>query len=123
MKYFEKHLSDAQLKTTSLDSCSKLKYFCLFAAESGERRVERGRETRLRRRREEIRDRRSEAAMSRWKEKRRREQWRDLSEDSCVLVYQVAKSIRPQNLLRTRGKPRREGEIEELVFHTFVHFF
>ena len=60
-----------------------------------------------------------------WKEKRRTQQRRDLSGDrfNCsVLVDQVAKSLRPQNLFRPRGE-RGQGEIEKLVFETFVHVF
>ena len=84
--------------------------------------MERGRETATGlRRAEEGRGRRSEAAMSRRKEERRAEQWRDLSLFSCALLDQVAQSIRPQNLLRTRGKARGEGEIKVLVLQTFVH--
>ena len=112
------------MKTTSLDSGSKLKYFSLFAA-SG-RRMERGREAVTRLKTKESRG-GSEAMRGGWKEKRRTEERRDLNRFNCsvvvvVVVDQVAKSIRPQNLLRTRVE-RGQGEIEKLVSQTFVHLF
>ena len=116
-KYFEWHLSDAQMKTPSLDSGRKLKHFSLFAASGSGGEVER---TVARLRTKESRG-RSEAVRG-WKEKRRAEQGRDLSGDCSVLVDQVAESVRPQNLLRPRGE-RWQGEIQKLVFETFVHVF
>ena len=119
-KYFEWHLSDAQMKTPSLDSGRKLKHFSLFAASGSGGEVER---TVTRLRTKESRG-RSEAVRG-WKEKRRTEQRRDLSGDGfkcSVLVDQVAESVRPQNLLRPRGE-RWQGEIEKLVSETFVHVF
>ena len=106
------------MKTTSLDSGRKLKYFSLFAALGLE--VERGREAATGLGTKESRG-RSEA-MRGWKEKRRTQQWRDLRSNCSVVVDQVVKSIRPQNLLRPRGE-RGQGEIEKLVFETFVHVF
>ena len=116
-KYFEWDLSDAQMKTPSLDSGRKLKHFSLFAASGSGGEVER---TVTRLRTKESRG-RSEAVRG-WEEKRRAEQGRDLSGDCSVLVDQVAESVRPQNLLRPRGE-RWQGEIEKLVFETFVHVF